>query len=423
MSEQDSLQGPPGPNAPPALKYDILSPAFFADPYPTLARMRADDPAYYHPLLHAWVLTRYDDIQRVLRDPGFSNQKVGQYGLGAPESVRDKLEEFNRTASNWVAFMDPPEHTRLRALMARAFTASTIERMRPRVHAVVDDLLAAARGRGELEIIADFAGRLPLLMFSEFMGIPVEDTGRLRDLATMVMSLFGAPLATAEMVEAAHSGVVGYYDYFITHIQRRRSNPSEDMLGKLVEARVDDAGLSDDELVAMCVMLFMASQETTIYLIGNGVHTLLRYPDEARRIAEDPRLVDGAVEELMRYDSPTFATFRRALVDVENVAGATIKAGDFVCNVLCSANRDPQRFPDPDRFDIERADNRHLSFSTGIHTCPGAALSRLEARIAIPALFRALPGLRLKGDAIEWLPSFMMRGMKALPVVWDRTSD
>lgn len=408
------LQPPPAP----AVKYDILSPAFFADPYPTLRRMREEDPVYWHPLLKSWVLTRYSDVQRVLRDSRseYSNSKVEQYGLGAPESSRGKLEVFNAFVSKWLAFMDPPAHTRLRSMISRAFTVHAVERLRPRVQAAIDELLAAVRARGRMDIVADFAAQLPLIVFSEMMGIPREDGERLQRDGLLVMSLFGAGLATAETVDAAYSGVMSYYEYFTTHIASRRSRSTEDLLSKLVEARVDGEGLTDDELVAMCVTLFLASQETTLYLIANAVYALLRHPEQAERLRRSPALIDNALEEMIRWDGPTFGTFRRSLSDVTDIGGGKIVAGDYVLSIVCSANRDEARFPEPDRFDIERQDTRHLAFSTGMHTCPGAALSRLEGRLALHALLQTFSELRLDTDSLEWLPNMMVRGMKSLPI-------
>lgn len=400
------------------VKYDILSPAFFADPYPTLARMRSEDPVYFHPLLHAWVLTRYADIQRVVRDGGgrYSNRKAEQFGHGAPESVQEKLKFFYACVHKMVGFTDPPEHTRLRALISRAFTVQAVERLRPRVQALVDDLLAAARERGEMDAVADFGVPLPLIVFSELMGIPVADGPLLKAYADQLVPLFGAGIADAGIVDAGYQGLMSYYAYFNAHIAERRRRPGEDLLSKLIEAQVDESRLSDDELVAMSVLLFVASHETTTHMLSNAMYTLVRHPEVAQRLREDPRLVDGAVEEMMRWDGPTFATFRRAVVDIDDL-GAPIKAGDFVLSVICSANRDPERFADPDRLDIERADNRHLSFSGGIHTCPGAALSRLEGRIAVDSLVRAFSDLQLKsGAVVEWTPHMMIRGVKSLPI-------
>lgn len=415
MSQQQSA---------PVVKYDILSPTFFADPYPTLRRMREEDPVFWHPLLKSWVLTRYADVQRVLRDTRseFSNSKAEQYGLGAPESVRDKLDVFNSFVTKWVAFMDPPNHTRLRALISRAFTVQSVERLRPRIQSAVDELLGAVRERGRMDVVEDFAAQLPMIVFSELMGVPREDGERLRQTALIVMSLFGAGIATAEAVESAYAGVMSYYDYFSAHIAARRSRSTEDLLSKLVEARVDGVGMTDDELVAMCVTLFLASQETTLYMVANAVHTLLQHPEQAERLRKNPHLIDGALEEMLRYDSPTFGTFRRALVDITDLPGGKIAAGDYVLSVLVSANRDGSRFPEPDRFDIERPDNRHLSFSSGIHTCPGAALSRLEGRLAIQTLLRTFSELRRDGDEpLDWLPSMMVRGFKSLPITMTPT--
>jgi cytochrome P450 len=402
-------------------KYDILSPTFFADPHATLHRMRAEDPVYWHPLLHSWVLTRYDDILRVLRDGGahYSAKRVEQYGVGAPPEVQEKLAVCNRFISRWVAFVDPPEHTRLRALIARAFTVQAVDRLRGQIQAHIGELLAGVRDRGRMDLLADFAVPLPMFSFSALMGISLADTARLKEYVHVVFGMLGAGLPTAEIIEASYVAVQGLEAYFTAEIARRRRGSTEDLLSKLIEARVDDNALSDDEVIAMCVTLVVAGHETVSNMIGNAVLTLLRHPDQLAKLRQSPKLVDGAVEEAMRFDGPTFATFRRAIAD-DTIGDTRIEAGQFVLSVLYAANRDPERFPDPDRFDIERPDNnRHVSFSSGIHTCPGAALSRLQGRLALPALFDALPGLRLADEPLEWPPNMMLRGVRTLPVVWD----
>ncbi len=405
------------------VKYDILSPAFFADPYPTLDRMRAEEPVYWHPQLMSWVLTRYDDIHKVLRDAGtrFSARRVEQYSVGAPESVQDQLRVCNQFFGICVAFVDPPQHARLRALVSRALTVQGVERMRPRIQALVGALLAAARERGHMDVIADFALPLPLSVFGALMGIPEADIPTLKGYVRLVNRLFGAGLVAAEDVEACHAGIVGFYDYFNKNIAERRDRPTEDLLSKLIEARVDGALLTDDELVAMCVTLMIGGHETTTNMIGNGVLSLLRHPEQLRKLRDEPRLLDGAIEEMMRYDGPTLSTFRRAAVDNDEFDGVRIKAGDFVLSMLYGANRDPRRFPEPARFDIERPDNRHMSFSGGIHTCPGAALSRLQARVAFAGLLAAAPELQLTAEALEWVPNMMIRGVRSLPVALGRS--
>lgn len=402
----------------PLIKYDILSPTFFADPYPTLDRMRAEDPVYWHPLLHSWVLTRYEDIQRVLRDSGavFSAKRVEQYGVGAPESVQEKLRVCNQFFATWVSFVDPPQHTRLRGLISRALTVQAVERLRPQIQDCVDGLLAGPLARGRIDVIAELAGPMPLIVFSRMMGIPEADIGLLKDYTARVSRLFGAGIPSAEDVEVAYPGVIGFYEYFNAHIAARRSSATEDLLSRLIEARVDDTRLSDEELVSMCVTLMIGGHETTANMIANGVYTLLRHPAAMQRLRADPALIDGAIEEMMRHDGPTFATFRRAVADNEEFAGTRIAAGDFVLSILLAANRDPQRFADPGRFDIERADNRHVSFSGGIHTCPGAALARLEARVALRTLLAATRDLELEGEAPQWVPHMMIHGFKELPL-------
>lgn len=400
-------------------KYDILSPQFFADPYPTLHRMRTEEPAYFHPLLRAWVLTRYEDVLKVVRDNGthFSARRVEQYGVGAPQEVQDKLREYNAFLSTWVAFIDPPEHTRLRALIAKAFTLQAAERLRPGIQAIVDRLLVKPAEQGRMDFIADFAAPLPLLVFGELMGVPAEDTRQVKGWVDGVMRLLGVGLPDAEHVDAGYDGVVALKDYFAGHIAARKVRPTEDLLSKLVEARVDGAGLTDDELVGMAVTLFIAGHETITHLLGSAVRNLAHMPDVARRLRDDARAMEPILEELMRFDGPTFGTFRRAVVDHEGPSGSKIAAGDFVLSCITAANRDPQRFPEPDRFIAERPDNRHLQFSGGHHFCPGAALGRLQMRITLRSLLTNFRDVQLATGTLEWVPHLMIRGVKALPLV------
>jgi cytochrome P450 len=405
--------------AAPEPKYDILSPTFFADPHPTLHRMRDEDPAYFHPLLRAWVLTRYDDVLRVVRDPGthFSARRVEQYGVGAPQGVRDKLQVYNQFLATWLNFLDPPEHTRLRAPLAKAFTVQAVERLRPRIQGIVDDLLATAKERGRIDYVAEFATPLPLLVFSELMGVPPADMGQIQAWIGAVMQLLGVGLPDASHVDAGHDGVVNLRAYFGAAIAERRVRPTEDLLSKLAEARVDGDRLSDDELVGMAVMLFLAGQDTNIHTQSGLMIGLLRMPDVLQRLRGEQGLTDAVLEELLRHDGPTFGTFRRAVVDQDGPGGVKIAAGDYILNCICAANRDPRRFPDPDHFDSERPDNRHLQFSGGLHFCPGAAMSRLQIRIAIRSLLAEFSDIQIDADALEWVPGLMLRGVKALPLV------
>lgn len=398
-----------------APKYDILSPVFFADPYPTLQRMQDEDPVYWHPLLHAWVLTRYDDVLRVIRDPaGFSARRVEQYGVGAPEHVQQQLAAYNAFLQTWVAFMDPPQHTRQRAIVAKAFTVQAVDRLRPRIERQTDELLAPLVARGEADLLADFAGPLPLVVLGELLGVPTGDAARLKQDVDRVVHLLGVGVATADAVEIGHQGVVALKEYFGRHIAEKRARPTEDLLSGLIEARVDGTGLDDEELTGMAAMLFLAGHDTTTHTIGNAVHVLLRHPEAMQALRQDPGLIDAACEELMRFDGPTVATFRRTLTAQD--FGVEIPAGAFVLAHIGAANRDRRRFADPDRLELARPDaQRHLVFSNGVHTCPGAALARLELRIALRALLRTFSDIRLAG-APEWVPHMMVRGVKALPV-------
>ncbi len=403
---------------PPNVKYDILSPAFHSDPYPTLRAMREQDPIFSHPLLQARVLTRYADVNTVLRENTgvFSARKVEQFGVGTPEHVADKLRVCNDFFRTWVAFLDPPEHTRLRSLIAKAFTFQSIESLRGKIESVAGELIGAARSRGSLEVVADLAGPLPRQIFAELLGIPAEDTAELDRFSSMVIPLFGGGVIGADEVEAAHAGVLGFYAYFTKHIEARRSESTSDLLSKMMEARVGEDRLSDDELVGMCVTLMIADHETTSSLITNSILTLCRRPSALQLLREDLDLIPGAVDEVMRYESPTFATFRRVVREFELVDGVTLEPGSFVLGVLAAANRDPERFADPDTFDVTRENNRHLAFSTGIHTCPGAAMARLEGQIVLRTFIEAFERFELVDDDLAYAPHLMLRGPQALRV-------
>jgi len=405
-------------NQPHNVKYDILSQAFHRDPYPTLRAMREQDPIFEHPLLQARVLTRYADVNRVLRENTgvFSARKVALFGAGTPEHVADKLRVCNDFFRTWVAFLDPPEHTRLRALIAKAFTVQSIEGLRAKIESVAAELIGAARARGSLDVVAELAGPLPRRIFAELLGIPSEDTVELDRYSSMVIPLFSSGVIGADEVEAAHAGVLGFYAYFEGHIEARRSQSTTDLLSNLIEARVGEDRLSDDELVGMCVTLMIADHETTSSLISSGILTLCRQPRALQELRDNLDLIPSAVDEVMRYESPTFATFRRVVREFELADGVVLEPGSFVLAVLAAANRDPERFTDPDDFDIRRGNNRHLAFSTGIHVCPGAAMARLEGQIVLRTFVESFEHFELLDDTLVYVPHLMLRGPQSLRV-------
>jgi len=321
--------------------------------------------------------------------------------------------------SHWMLQLDPPDHGRLRGLVVRAFTARRVEDMRPRIQAIVDEIIDRVEPRGAMDIIADFAFRLPVTVICDMLGIPEKerevfftssrDGGRLLDLAL---------LSNAEIAQQ-NTFNLAMAEYFRRLFDLRRREPGDDLTTKLVQAEQDGDKLTNEELIANVILLFGAGHETTVNLIGNGLLALHRNPDQLRLLQNDPSLIANAIEELLRYDSSVQVTGRTALEDVDDIGGIPLAKGQSVVCLLGSANRDPAVYADPDRLDITRADVRPLSFGGGIHYCVGAQLARIEGEIAIATLLRRLPNIRLDDpDRPDWRQTFVLRGLNKLPASW-----
>jgi cytochrome P450 len=403
--------------SPRAAPYDLFSQAFLADPFPTFRRMRAEDPVYWHPLLHAWVLTRYDDILTVTRDRRFSSERADQLANGAPAHMQEQLAVCNRFLSLWMVFVDPPRHTTLRSLVAKAFTVKMVEGLRSFAEKVVDDVLDAAAATGRMDIVKDLATPLPAVVIARMLGIPSGDVGRFKSWTNDVMALISAPVATEEIIATCHRGVVGLFGYFHDLIKARRRALGDDLLSQLITVEEQGTVLTEEELVATCATVLVGGHETTTHLISNSVLAFLRHPAELEALRAHPELIPGAVEEMLRYDGAAMAVVRRALEDVE-LGGQRIEAGQFLFGVLHAGNHDPAHFPDPDRLDIRRKDVRHLGLGQGIHYCVGAPLARLETQVALRKIVERLPGLRLGTEALEWVPSIAIHGVVSLPVAF-----
>ncbi len=391
--------------------FDPFLPEFNADPYPFYHRLREADPVHRSPL-GFWVLTRYDDCVMVLRDPRF-----GRAGFeGVLESVYGNTVEQGRLPTSML-FRDPPDHTRLRGLVSRAFTPRVVEALRPRIQQIVDGLLDRVQSAGRMEVISDLAYPLPVIVISEMLGVPEEDRERIKQWsADIARSLDAIGLPTdPEIVDRGRTGRRAIGDYFRSLIPDRKKRPRGDLLSLLIEAEEQGDKLSEGELLATCVLLYIAGHETTVNLIGNGLLALLRHPKELERLRDAPSLIQSAVEELLRYDGPVQRTARITNADVE-LAEHKIPKGSMVVPVIGAANRDPAHFPDPDRLDVSRPDNRHIAFGFGIHFCLGAPLARLEGQITLGTLLHRLPRLALSTERPEWRESQVLRGLKALPV-------
>jgi len=390
--------------------FNPMDPEFLADPYPTYHRLRAEDPVHYSPL-GFWVLTRYEDVAAVLRDARFIKEPLAalvaaRFGAEVPRGVG--LSMLDR---------DPPDHTRLRSLVSKAFTPRVVEGLRPRIQEIVDGLIARAEAAGSMDLIEEFAYPIPVNVICEMMGVPVQDHERFKgwslDIARGLDSIWLPPDSEIPRRSAAARHAIS--DYFRELIAQRRASPRGDLLSALIAAEEAGDKLNEEELLATCILILIAGHETTVNLIGNGVLALLRNPEELRRLRATPALITTAVEELLRYDGPVQRTARVASDDA-TIGGHTIRKGEMVMPFIGAADRDPAHFPEPDRLDLARADNRHIAFGWGIHFCLGAPLARAEGQIAINTLVRRLPRLAFVNDTVEYRQSLTLRGLKALPV-------
>jgi cytochrome P450 len=395
------------------IQFNPMAPEFVADPYPTYHRLRAEDPVHHSPL-GFWVLTRYPDVMVMLRDPRLIKEPIAafvaaRFGMAAPPPGLG-LSMLDR---------DPPDHTRLRGLVSKAFTPKALEGLRPHIQQIVDDLLAHAVKQGEMDLIEEFAYPLPVRVICEMLGVPVKDHERFKswglDIARGLDAIMLPP--ESEVAQRSVSGRRALAGYFRELIAERRAAPRDDMLSALIAAEEAGDKLNEEELLATCILLLVAGHETTVNLIGNGTLALLRHPDQLRKLRENPGLIGTAVEELLRFDGPVQRTARIPSEDI-TIGGQTIGKGEMVMPFLGAADRDPTQFPDPDCLDITRADNRHIAFGMGIHFCLGAPLARMEGQIAINTLLARLPKLALATDRPQFRQSLTLRGLQALPVTF-----
>lgn len=397
--------------------FNPLSPDFIRDPYPHYDRLRALDRIHVTPF-GQFVTSRHAEVSLVLRDKrygkDFVERTTRRYG---PDIMK---EPVFRSMSHWMLQADPPDHTRLRGLVVKAFTARRVEDMRSRIQEIVEKTIDAVIDRGHMDLIEDFAFRLPVTIICDMLGIPEEhretfykssrDGGRLLD---------PVPLS-AEEIKQGNAGNLMAQMYFQQLFELRRRNPGDDLITQLVQAEEDGNKLTNEELTANIILLFGAGHETTVNLIGNGLLALHRNPDQLALLKARPELMVNAIEEFLRYDSSVQMTGRVTLEDIDDLGGVKIPKGETVLCLLGSANRDPAVYPDrPDRLDVTRQNVKPLSFGGGIHFCLGAQLARIEAEIAIATLLRRLPDLRIDDvENPEWRPTFVLRGLKRLPASW-----
>jgi cytochrome P450 len=397
--------------------FNPLSPDFIRNPYPFYEQLRTNAPMLKTPF-GAYLASRHADVTTVLRDRRFGKDFTGRTVARYGEGILD--EPVFRSMSRWMLTQDPPDHTRLRGLVVKAFTARRVEDMRARIQAIVDDSIDRVEKNGRMDLIADYAFRLPVIVICDMLGIPEAD----RELFFMRERTGGrlldpVPLTRAE-IDEANKNHQNSLDYFQRLFELRRREPGDDLTTQLVQAEEDGNKLTNEELCGNIILLFGAGHETTVNLIGNGLLALHRNPDQLALLKSKPELMQNAVEEFLRYDSSVQTTGRVALEDIGELGGQQIKKGDPVMCLLGSANRDPAAYPEhPDKLDITRQNIRPHSFGGGIHFCLGAQLARIEAEVAIATLLRRLPNLKIDDvDNPEWRPTFVLRGLKKLPASW-----
>jgi len=394
---------------------NIVSAEFKADPFPFFARLRASDPVYRTTLSDktvVWLITRYDDVNALLRDGRFTKNRRSALTKEQLRKLPWTPPMFRPLERNMLD-LDPPDHTRLRSLVHKAFTPSLVEQMRSRTQNISDELLDRIVSLGEMDLIGNFALPLPMTIITEMLGVPTKDHDKFHRWSKAVVSLT-SPSPTLRVIPA----VWKFIRYLRQFFKLRRRDPQDDLVSALIKAEEAGDKLNENELLAMVFLLLIAGHETTVNLIGNGTLALLENPNEMSKLRSQPSLVKGAVEELLRYTSPVLMTTERYARENAMIHGVTIPRGEMTLGVIGSANRDETVFDNPDELHITRDPNKHLSFGQGIHFCLGAPLARMEAQIAFTTLLRRLPDLRLKNSphSLRWRPSMILRGLASLPV-------
>jgi cytochrome P450 len=394
---------------------NIVSGEFKAEPFSFLARLRASDPVYRTTLpdkTPVWLLTRYDDVTALLRDERFTKNRRSALTKEQLRKLPWTPPMFRPLEQNMLD-LDPPDHTRLRSLVHKAFTPGLVEQMRSRTQAIADELLDGVLSPGEMDLIKDFALPLPMTIITEILGVPAKDHDKFHRWSKAVVSLT-SPTPTLRVIPS----VWKFLRYLRQFFKLRRRDPQDDLVSALIKAEETGDKLNEDELLAMVFLLLIAGHETTVNLIGNGTLALIENPEAMTRLQREPSLVKPAVEELLRYTSPVFTTSERYAREDAMIHGVTIPRGEMTLGVIGSANRDETVFENPNELQITREPNRHLSFGQGIHFCLGAPLARMEAQIGFTTLLRRLPNLRLKNTAhsLRWRPSIFLRGLASLPV-------
>ena len=403
-----------GKQEPPLSLYHLLDPAVLANPYPLYHRLRSEDPVHWDPYLHAWIVTRYADVitvfQRFSANRTFTPEQLAELGL-------QSLTPLAKVMVLQMLFLDPPAHARVRGLASKAFTARRVEMLRSHIQDITNNLLDVVQDNGHMDVIKDLAYPLPAIVTAEMLGVPTSDWQQLTawsaDFARVLGNFQHNPDSAPKVIKSLEEMTA----YFRAAVREQREHPRDGLISAYLNAEIDGDRLTEEEVVANTIVTMVGGQETTTNLIGNGVLTLLRHQDQLERLKADMSLIPSAVEELLRYESPSQHTARLAPDDIM-LGGKMIRKRQAVIAVMGAANRDPERFPDPDWLDIGRQDNRHVAFAWASHFCFGAALARIEGQTAFATMLRRMPNLQLEPGPLTWRENLGLRGLIALPVTF-----
>jgi len=392
----------------------LLEPEILANPYPLYNKLRTEDPVHWDRFLQTWVVTRYADVVNVLHsfsaDRTPTPEQLTAMGLSA-------LNPIAKVMVKQMLFMDAPMHTRLRGLASAAFTPAKVEVLRGHIQEIANDLLDRVQTRGRMDVIAEFAAPLPAIVTAEMLGVPTEDHADLKKWSADFAEMLGNFQHNPDRIHRVLESTNNLTTYFQKAINRMREHPREGLIHSLMTAELNGDRLTDEEIVANCIVTMVGGQETTTNLIGNGLLTLMRNPEKLVQLRDNSRLIPSAVEELLRYESPSQHTGRIAREDVQ-IGDKQIRKGQAVMAVMAAANRDPERFSDPDELILDRADNKHLAFGWSSHFCFGAPLARMEGQIAFETILRRLPTLKLVPGHLTWRNNSGLRGLIGLPVTF-----
>lgn len=418
MSAAQQAEAGRGVSRPVKHFYDPSNPDIRRNPYPIYEHIRTREPVHYNPILQAWMVFGYEQAQAMLKNGNASSRRAQLLQHKVPPEVRDATKTFTQTANDMLLFMDPPEHRRKRQLTAKPFSLRMVRRLEPAIRKQLDDLLQKIPAKGQFDMVRDIAIPLPLGVIGSLLGVPEGDRHHLKACIDALSLMVNHPKPTAEAVTRGNQALEEVHHYFRDLIAARRHNPQSDLISDWIKVEEEGDLLSEQEVFVNSCLLMFAGHETTANLLGTGMYNLVRHSDQLQRLRREPQLLEGAIEEMLRFESPVQMITRLAKADFV-ASGKQINKGDPIYIVVGSANRDRRHFNDPERFDITRRDSRHLAFGFGEHFCLGSALARLEAKIVFEQLLAFFPSLSLATDQIEWRPDIMNRGLLSLPLAFE----